>query len=112
MDRDRFQTRSRTEPCSVPHVLDKSPHCDELRVDPSLTRGKIGLGVAVVALLGCCLIGLVVSSRRTINFQQQSPQQLHIKGLADHLSILTQTNLIVFPGGVWYVMHYMEGTWK
>ncbi len=73
-------------------------------MDRSSTRGKIALGVAVIALFGCCVIGLVVSSKRTKIIQQQSPQQEHINRLADQLSSLTQSDLIVFPDGrVWYV---------
>ena len=49
-------------------------------------------------------IGLVLSSKRTNIVQQQSPQQTHINRLADQLSSLTQTDLIVFPDGrIWYV---------
>jgi len=104
MDKDRFETRSRTEPRHSLHVLGKSSHDEEVRMDRSLARGKIGLGVAVIALLGCCVIGLVVSSKGTNINQQQSPQQKHINGLAGQLSLLTQTDLIVFPDGrIWYV---------
>jgi hypothetical protein len=99
MDKDRFETRSRTEPRRSLHVLGKSSRDEEVRMVRSLTGGKVGLGVAVIALLGCCVIGLVVSSKRTNKVQQQSPQQKHINRLADQLSSLTQTDLIVFPNG-------------
>jgi hypothetical protein len=59
MDKDRFETRSRSEPRRLLHVLGKSSRDEEVRMDRSFTRGKIGLGVAVIALLGCCGIGLI-----------------------------------------------------
>jgi hypothetical protein len=104
MNEDRFETRSLREPRRSLHVLVKSLRDGKVRAFRSFTRGKIGLGVAVLALLGCCVIGLAVSSKRTKMVQQQSPQQKHINTLADQLSSLTQTDLIVFPDGrVWYV---------
>lgn len=104
MDKDRFETRSSTEPCRSLHVLGRSSRVEEIRTDRSLTCGKIGLGVAAIALLGCCVIGLVVSWKTTNIIQQQSSQREHIKTLADELSSLKQTDLILFPDGrIWYV---------
>lgn len=104
MNNDRFETGSPREPRRSLHVLGKSSRDEEVRMDRSLTRGKIGLVVAAITLLGCCVIGLIVSSKRTNMVQQQSPQQRHINRLADQLSSLSQTDLILFPDGrIWYV---------
>ena len=104
MNKDQFETRSRTEPRGSLHVLGKSSCDEEACMDRSLTSRKIGLGVAVIALLGCCVIGFVVGNKGTNIVQQQSPQQKHINGLADQLSSLKQTDLIVFPDGrIWFV---------
>ena len=104
MDKEQFETRSRTEPRRSLHVLGKSSRDEEACMDRSLTSRKIGLGVAVIALLGCCVIGFVVGNKGTYIVKQQSPQQKHFNGLADQLSSLAQTDLIMFPDGrVWYV---------
>ena len=104
MNKDRFETPSTREPRRSLHVLVKASRNEEVRTDRLFTRGKIGFGVAMLALLGCCVIGLVVSSKRTNIVQQQSPQQKHNNRLADQLSSLSQTDLIVFPDGrIWYV---------
>ena len=104
MDKDRFETRSRSEPRRSLHVLGKSSRDEDVRIDRSLARGRIGLGFAVIAILGCWVIGLVVSNKRTNIVQQQSPEQMRVNRLADQLSSLTQTDLIVFPDGrIWYV---------
>jgi hypothetical protein len=72
--------------------------------DRSLTSRKIGLGVAVIALLGCCVIGLVVGKKRNKHSPAKVSTTKHISGLANQLSSLTQTDLIVFPDGrIWYV---------
>lgn len=57
-----------------------------------------------MALVGCCLIGLVVSNRQTSAVERPSPEQDRITALVKQISSLTQTDLIVFPDGrVWYV---------
>ena len=58
MNKDRFETAITREPRRSLHVLGKSSRNEEVRMDRSLTRGKIGLGVAMIALLGCCASAL------------------------------------------------------
>jgi len=74
--------------------------------EPTLQQSgqKTWLGVVVIALHECCLIGLVVSNRQTSVAERPSPEQERIAALAKQISSLTQTDLIVFPDGrVWYV---------
>lgn len=104
MDKQPIETPSHREPRGSLHVLGKSSRYEEARIDRSLTSGKIGLGVAVIALLGCCVIGLVVSNRGTNAIERPSSEQKRIVARAEQLSSLSQTDLIVFPDGrVWYV---------
>ncbi len=104
MNKNLFETRSQTQPRSSLHVLGESSRDEEVRRNPSLARRKIGLGVGVIALVGCCVMGFLVSNRRTHVIERPSPEQKRILALAEQLSSLTQTDLIVFPDGrVWYV---------
>lgn len=103
MDNDPIEMQARTDSRRALHVLNKSSHDDELRSDQTGAGHKIWVGV-VVTLLVSGLIGLVVNNKRANTVQQPSPEQVRIKALADQLSTLTQTDLIVFPDGrVWYV---------
>lgn len=104
MNKRPINTRSRPESSRTLHVLDKLSSNGEVQADPSGSRQKTWLGVVVIALLGCCLIGLVVSNRHTSVVERPSPEQERIAALAKQISLLTQTDLIVFPDGrVWYV---------
>jgi hypothetical protein len=102
MDNDPIEMQARDGSCRALHVLDKSSHDDELRSDLTGARHKIWVGV-VVTLFVFGLIGHVNNQRANM-VQQPSPQQERIRALADQLSSLTQTDLIVFPDErVWYV---------
>jgi len=104
MDNYPIETQARTDSRRSLHVMNKTSHSHELPDDHSGTRYRVLFGVVVIALFVSCVIGLVVRSRRTNLIQQQPPQQEHINTLADQLSSLKQTDLIVFPDGrVWYV---------
>jgi hypothetical protein len=104
MDEDRFETRSRMELRRSLRVLCKSSRYEGGRIDHSFPRGKIVLGIVVIAFLGCCVIGLIVNNKKTNAIQRPTPEQERIGALAEKLSSLTQTDLIVFPDGrVWYV---------
>ncbi|HLH36041.1 MAG TPA: hypothetical protein VKX41_15330 [Alloacidobacterium sp.] len=104
MNNRPINTRSHPESSRTLHVVDKLSSNGEIQADPSGSRQKTWLGVLVIALIGCCLIGLVVSNRKTIAGERPSPEQEHITALAKQISSLTQTDLIVFPDGrVWYV---------
>jgi hypothetical protein len=66
----------------------------------------------VIALLECCVIGLVVSNNGTNAIQRPSPEQKRILALAEQLSSLSQTDLILFPDGRVWCVHYTGGTWR
>lgn len=59
-------TQSPAEPHRTLQVVGKLPSNEEVQTYASRSRQKTWLGVVVIALLGCCLIGLVVSSRQII----------------------------------------------
>lgn len=104
MNKDPIETHSHTETRRTLHVVGKSSRDVEVQFEHSGTSKKTLLVVVVIALLGCGLIGLVLNSKRTNTINRTSPEQERIKGLAQQLSSLTQTDLIVFPDGrVWYV---------
>ncbi len=104
MNKDPIEPQSYTETRRTLHVVGKLPRDAEVRIEHSRTPKKIWLGVAVIALLGCGVIGLVLNSKKTNTIERLSLEQEHIKVLALQLSSLTQTDLIVFPDGrVWYV---------
>jgi hypothetical protein len=104
MDKDPFETRSSIEPRRSLHILGNHSRNEEGRIDHSRASGKTWFGVVVIALLVFCVIGLTVSKERTNVIQPPSPEQVRIEALAEQLSSLTQTDLIVFPDGrVWYV---------
>ena len=104
MNEDPLETQQRRQPRHSPFLLDRSLHSVMVQTDRSRARSKIWLGVIVIALLGLCVIGAVVSKKRTNVAQQSSPEQLRIDALSEQLSSLAQTDLIVFPDGrVWYV---------
>jgi hypothetical protein len=89
--------------CSL-HVVRKSSRDAEVQIESSRTLKRTWLGVAVIALFGCAIIGLVLNNKRTNTIQRPSPEQGRINDLAEQLSSLTQADLIVFPDGrVWYV---------
>lgn len=97
-------TQSPAEPHRTLHVVGTLPSNDELQTDASRSGQKTWLGVVVIALLGCCLIGLVLEKRQTIVVERPSPEQERIAALTKQVALLTQTDLIVFPDGrVWYV---------
>lgn len=82
-------------------VVGKLSPNEEVRIG---VRGKIWLGVSAIAIVGCCVIGLVISKRQTSAIERPSPEQERIAALTRQISSLTQTDLIVFPDGrVWYV---------
>lgn len=104
MDKDLIETQSYTETQRTLHVVGKSSRDLEVRIKPSRTPKKIRLGVAFIAPFGFGVIGLVLNSKRKNTIEQPSPEQESIKVLAEQLSSLTPTDLIVFPDGrVWYV---------
>ncbi len=104
MNEDPLETQQHTEPPHSPFLVDKSSHSLTAQTDRSRARRKIWLGVRVIALLGFCVIGLVMGKMRTNVAQHSSPEQLRIDALSEQLSSLAQTDLIVFPDGrVWYV---------
>lgn len=104
MDKDPIETQSDTGIRRTLHVVGKPSRDVEGRIEHSGTSKKIWLGVAVIAVLGCGFVGLVLNSKRTHTVQQPTPEQVRIKILAQQLSSLTQTDLIVFPDGrIWYV---------
>lgn len=104
MNKDPLETQPPTEPRHSPFLVDKLSHSVAVQIDRSGPRSKIWLGVVAIALLGLCVIGLVVSKKRTNVAQQSSPEQLRIDSLSEKLSSLAQTDLIVFPDDrVWYV---------
>ena len=94
---------SKTKPRDSLHVVRTSSAHGELRIDHARARGNIGLGVAM-ALLGCCVIGLVVGNRQANVVPRPSPEQERAASLAKQLSSLAKTDLIVLPDSrVWYV---------
>jgi len=104
MDKDPIKTRSYTEIRPTLQVLGKSSRDAEVRIETSRTPKTIWLVVVVIALCGIGVIGLVLNSKKNNTVQMPSPEQEHIQDLAERLSSLTQTDLIVFPDGrVWYV---------
>jgi hypothetical protein len=103
MDNDPIEMQARNGSRRELHVLDKASHDEELRSDLTGTRHKIWVGI-VVTLFVFGLIGLVVNNKRASRVLQPSSQQERIRSLADQLSTLGLTDLIVFPDGrVWYV---------
>jgi len=104
MDKVPIEMQSHSEPPRTLHVVGKSSGYEPVRIDHSGVRGKIWLALVVVALLGVCIIGVVVGNKRTNAKQRPSPEQERIAARVKQLSSLTQTDLIVFPDGrVWYV---------
>lgn len=104
MDKNPIKTKSHMETRRALHVVGKVSRNAEVRIDHSGAPKKIWLGIAVIALFGSCVTGLVLNNKRTDAIQRSSPEQERIEVLAEQLSSLTQTDLIVFPyGRVWYV---------
>jgi len=104
MDKDPIETQSYTETHRTLHVVGKSSRNAKVRIDHSGAPRKVRFGVAVIALFGSCVIGVVLNNKRTNAIQRPSPEQERIEVLVEQLSSLTQTDLIVFPDGrVWYV---------
>lgn len=104
MDKDPIETQSYRETQHTLHVVGKVSRDAEVRIEPSRAPKKIWLSVTVIVLLGCGVLGLVLNSKKANTIERISLEQEHIKVLAQQLSSLTQTDLIVFPDGrVWYV---------
>jgi hypothetical protein len=104
MHEDPIKMQSHTESRRPLHVVGKSSHSEDTRIYPAGPRGKVWLGVLVIALLGSCVIGLTISKKRINVTQRPSPEQQRLKALSEQLYSLTQTDLIVFPDGrIWYV---------
>lgn len=104
MDNDPIEAQSHTETRRTLHVVDKSSRDVGVLIEPSRTPKKIWLGVVFIALFGFGVIGVVLNSKSTNTIERLSPEQERIKSLAQQLSSLTQTDLILFPDGrVWYV---------
>jgi hypothetical protein len=104
MNKRPINTRSHTESRRTLHVVDKLPSNDDARTNPSRSSQKTWLGVVVIALVGCCLVGLTVNNKRSSAVERPSPEQERIAALTKQVTLLTQTDLIVFPDGpVWYV---------
>lgn len=99
MHEDPIKMQSHTESRRPLHVVGKSSHSEDTRIYHAGTRGKIRLGVVLIALLGSCVIGLTVSKKRTNVTQRPSPEEQRLDALSEQLSSLKQTDLIVFPDG-------------
>jgi len=103
MHEDPIKMQSHTESRRPLHVVGESSHSEDTRICPAGTRGKIWLGVVLIALIGSCVIGLTVKKRSNVT-QRPSPEQQRLDALSEQLSSLKQTDLIVFPDGrIWYV---------
>lgn len=104
MDQNPNEAQPYTETRRTLHVVGKSLRDAEVRTEHSRTPKRVWLTVVVIALFGFGFIGLVFNSKRITTIERPSPEQERIKVLAQQLSTLTQTDLIVFPDGrVWYV---------
>lgn len=104
MDQNPNEAPPYTETRRTLHVVGKSLRDAEVRTEHSRTPKRVWLAVAVIALFGFGTVGLVLNGKRTTTIVPPSPEQERIKVLAQQLSSLTQTDLIVFPDGrVWYV---------
>jgi hypothetical protein len=104
MSKDASETQQPTKPRHSPFLVDNSWQSATGQIDRLGAYSKIWEGVVVVALIGACAIGLVVSKQRTKVAQWPSPEQQRIDALSEQLCSLRQTDLIVFPDGrVWYV---------
>ena len=81
---------SKTEPRRSMHVVRTSSAHGELRIDHPRAGGNIRVGVAM-ALVGCCVIGLVVGNRQANVIQRPSPEQQRAAAFAKQLLSLVNS---------------------